>query len=226
VVESSGTNGEWACPGDSGGLWRNGSVAHGIHFGTFVGSWQIPGQPAGCSRRSLYTNLQHPFTTYALSLGTNSWSLLTAAHATSKCADVQWGVFADGADLWLYPCDGNTAQQFHMYPIFDGSNDRFEFRRGGRYGLWCWDLDIAVSGPTPWGTVEPGWANPNPVQQWSCNSGGQQQFRVFPTSSGRFRIETVWSARNVEVQGGSSATYTPIGASTYSGFTSEQWRIG
>jgi streptogrisin C len=153
----SGLSRSDACaePGDSGGSWISGNQAQGVTSGgtgncTSGGTmWFQPVNPI----------LQRYGLTLTTSGGTSSASAVVS-NWNGKCVDVPGAVFADGAHLQMYDCNGTNAQ-------------RWTFVNGTLQAAannLC--MDVAGGGTAAGTPIQIAYCSGNPAQQWVLTAAG------------------------------------------------------
>jgi hypothetical protein len=128
----------------------------------------------------------YTYNPYNAPLSDNQLYDLRPSHATNKCADVEGGSTADGANVSLYDCHGRGNQLF------------WAFAQGGGY----FALVNAQSGKCL--DQVPGNGDGLNVLQWACHFGDNQLWRPEQVTGNWFKLVNKQSGRVLEVAGNQS----------------------
>ncbi|HEY1011394.1 MAG TPA: RICIN domain-containing protein, partial [Herpetosiphonaceae bacterium] len=128
---------------------------------------------------------------------------------SNKCLDLDAGSSADGAKLQIWPCNGQTPQQWRLVPV--GGN---YYQLVARPSSKCAD----VSGnSTADGAI---------VHQWSCIAGAtNQQWTVEIVAEGWVKVISRSSGKALSVVGGSTVDGTATHQWPWIGNADQQWRL-
>ncbi|MCE7989868.1 MAG: hypothetical protein DYG89_52645 [Caldilinea sp. CFX5] len=130
---------------------------------------------------------------------------LKALHS-NKCADVDYGSFANGANISQYDCHGGNHQIWTLTPVSDGVYTMKALHSGK-----CMEVANAST------------ANGANVQQNSCTGANNQRWRLEAVGGGAYKVTAVHSGQALNVWNG--GTMNNITQSPYQSAAYQQWLI-
>ncbi len=126
---------------------------------------------------------------------------------SNKCLDVQSPNTADGANVGIYSCNGNTWQKWQLVDLGTGY-----FKIVSQNSGKC--LDVTGNGT----------ADGVNVEQWTCNGGTNQQWQKTTTTSPWFRLTARNSGKVLDVNGCGTADGTNVQQWTWLNNSCQQWK--
>jgi len=176
--------------GDSGGSFISGNQAQGV----------TSGGSGNCSTggTTFFQPVKPILSAYGLTLKTSGSSTKEiVSNFNSKCIDVPWSSFVDGAKLQMWTCNGSAAQR---WTFVDGT-----IRAGGL----C--MDVA------WGSTADGAA----IQLANCSGNLAQKFTF--TSAGD--LVSVLANKCVDIKDWNSADGARLQTWTCGGTANQKWHL-